>query len=105
MTSAVTQHLIGEHQRRDALGVAKYGQTLDRTDLSATDWLQHQIEELMDGAGYAEALRRKLTAIADEMRAIPAEKLVQGRILHQFADRLTGPADSPGPEPDPPPAC
>ena len=53
--SEVTRQLI----QRDRHGREKYGQTLDRTDLKLADWLQHQAEELMDGAGYALAAKRE----------------------------------------------
>lgn len=53
--SEVTRQLI----ERDAHGQRKYGTSLDRTDLSLGDWLQHQAEELMDGAGYALAAKRE----------------------------------------------
>lgn len=42
--------------RREA-GRKKYGTTMEREDLSEVDWLQHLIEELLDGAIYAERLR------------------------------------------------
>lgn len=57
--SNVTQQLIDQLQQRDAHGKAKYGVTLDRMDLNLGDWLQHQAEELMDGAGYALAAKRE----------------------------------------------
>ena len=57
-TSEVTRQLI----ERDQSGRAKYGTTLDRTDLSPAEWLQHMAEELLDGAGYALACRRELLA-------------------------------------------
>lgn len=38
--------------RRSELGIAKYGVTLDRTDLSLRDWLQHAYEEHLDAANY-----------------------------------------------------
>ena len=66
--SEVTRQLI----ERDAHGQRKYGTSLDRTDLTLGDWLQHQAEELMDGAGYALAAKReyeKLVAERDELRA------------------------------------
>lgn len=39
---------------RSTEGIAKYGVTLERTDLSLVDWLRHLQEELLDGALYAE---------------------------------------------------
>lgn len=56
--SATTQQLIDMLIERDQLGRAKYGTTLDRTDLTLDQWLQHQVEELLDGAGYALAAMR-----------------------------------------------
>ena len=57
--SDVTRTLICQLIERDTHGRMKYGTTLDRTDLTLTDWLQHQSEELMDGAGYALAAKRE----------------------------------------------
>lgn len=57
--SDVTRALLEQLIDRDAHGKAKYGVTLDRTDLNLGDWLQHQAEELMDGAGYALAAKRE----------------------------------------------
>lgn len=54
--SDVTRQLI----ERDQRGRAKYGTTLDRTDLTLADWLQHMAEELLDAAGYALAARRSV---------------------------------------------
>lgn len=56
-TTALLMVLLGQ---RDAKGLASYGKTLDRTDLTATDWLQHMTEELLDGAGYAQAAKREI---------------------------------------------
>jgi len=58
VVNAVRQKLA----ERPALGIAKYGTTMARTDLSRLDWLRHAQEELMDGAIYLERL------IQDEMR-------------------------------------
>jgi hypothetical protein len=38
--------------RRSQIGIAKYGVTLDRTDLTLRDWLQHAYEETLDQANY-----------------------------------------------------
>jgi hypothetical protein len=44
-TVQAAQRLLAE---REALGLKKYGTTVDRTDLQAGDWLQHAIEETSD---------------------------------------------------------
>lgn len=56
--SKTTQALIDLLIERDVAGRAKYGTTLDRTDLTHDQWLQHMAEELLDGAGYALAAKR-----------------------------------------------
>lgn len=61
--SATTQLLIEMLTQRDAHGLAKYGTTLDRTDLTPAQWLQHLTEELLDGAGYAQAMLREFRAL------------------------------------------
>lgn len=42
--------------RRAEVGLAKYGVTMERTDLSRLDWLIHAQEEAMDLAVYLERL-------------------------------------------------
>lgn len=71
--SDTSRILIELLARRDAHGKAKYGTSLDRTDLSLVDWLQHQTEELLDGAGYAQAAKReaeKLLALEGPLRKL-----------------------------------
>lgn len=46
--------------KRSQLGVAKYGVTLARDDLSFRAWIQHLYEELLDASNYA---KRTLTAL------------------------------------------
>lgn len=57
--SEVTESLVREIRDRDAKGRAKYGTTLDRADLSADEWAQHAIEELLDAAGYLRAWQKR----------------------------------------------
>ena len=60
--SRTTQQLIDMLVSRDAVGRAKYGTSLDRTDLSADEWAQHMLEELLDAAGYLARLRETRAA-------------------------------------------
>ena len=62
--SRTTQQLIDTLLTRDTTGLAKYGKSLDRTDLSADEWAQHMLEELLDAAGYLVRLREVLAARA-----------------------------------------
>jgi hypothetical protein len=54
------QAVIRKFQERSALGIKKYGTTLDRTDLKPRDWIQHAQEELMDGILYLERLKQEI---------------------------------------------
>ncbi len=65
---ALTNHLPIEEAiqaqggaRRD-FGLQKYGVTLDRSDLSQLEWLQHLKEELMDAVRYCECQQRAIEA-------------------------------------------
>jgi len=60
--SDTTAALIDMLRQREATGLIKYGKTLDRTDLSQAEWLQHMAEEMLDGAGYALAALRTMKA-------------------------------------------
>lgn len=45
---------------RSERGIAKYGHTMLRSDLSKIDWLRHAQEEAMDLAIYLERLIRDM---------------------------------------------
>lgn len=49
-------------QDRSRVGIAKYGTTLAREDLSLKDWLIHAYEETLDKANYLKAAILKLEA-------------------------------------------
>lgn len=68
----VTDHLIRHVRARAAIGLAKYGVTLDRGDLSLTDWLAHALEEATDLSGY---LRRLSVFLEREMQQMPSAEL------------------------------
>ena len=53
-TDSVVDSVIDEHIKRAQMGKEKYNNTLDRTDLSVIDYLQHAKEEAMDLALYLE---------------------------------------------------
>jgi hypothetical protein len=54
---SIVQTVIQKFQQRSAVGINKYGTTLDRKDLEPLDWIQHAQEELMDGILYLEKLK------------------------------------------------
>lgn len=57
--SETTLKLIHELTSRDLRGQKKYGTSLDRRDLTSSEWHQHLLEELLDAACYV--LRAKQT--------------------------------------------
>jgi hypothetical protein len=57
---SIVEEVVRKYQQRSEIGIRKYGTTLDRTDLSLDNWLQHVQEELMDATLYIERLRKEL---------------------------------------------
>ena len=61
VVKSTTERLVTMLRQRHKAGLKKYGVTVDRTDLKLEDWIQHAIEELLDGAAY-------LTRIKDNLK-------------------------------------
>ena len=59
-TDTIVDSIVDSFISRAAQGKAKYGQTLDRHDLSTLEWIHHAQEELMDGILYLEKLKKTL---------------------------------------------
>jgi hypothetical protein len=55
---SIVQAVIKKFQERSEVGIAKYGTTLDRSDLKTVDWIRHAQEELMDAILYLEKLKQ-----------------------------------------------
>jgi hypothetical protein len=51
MTDTESQ-VIADIQRRQLVGLQKYGMTVSENPLNLRQWLQHQYEELLDAAIY-----------------------------------------------------
>ena len=51
------ENLVEKMQERAKMGHEKYGTTMDRKDLTETEWETHLQEELMDAAIYMTKLR------------------------------------------------
>jgi hypothetical protein len=60
---SIVESVINDLDRRSKLGIKKYGTTLDRTDLSRKEWLQHAYEESLDKSLYL----KKLISLEDEI--------------------------------------
>lgn len=54
----IVASVIEKFRKRSNIGVAKYGTTLDREDLSMIAWLNHAQEEHMDAILYLEKVRK-----------------------------------------------
>ena len=50
--STILQQVIADMRVREERGLMKYGTTVDRTDLTQGQWLQHAYEEALDLAIY-----------------------------------------------------
>ena len=60
ITDPIVDTVIDKFKGRSDVGIAKYGTTVDRNDLSVLDWLKHLQEELMDATLYIEKLSKEL---------------------------------------------
>ena len=67
---SVVNSVIEQFAKRSNVGVEKYGTTLDRTDLTMLDWIQHAQEELMDGILYLEKIKKTMIE-TQKIRASP----------------------------------
>jgi hypothetical protein len=56
-TSVLLDKVITDLKTREAKGIETYGTTLDRTDLTRSQWLQHAYEEALDLALYLKKLK------------------------------------------------
>lgn len=67
-----TDTLIAMIRERHAAGLAKYGVTVDRKDLTPEQWLQHSIEERIDDLKYMMRAAQEIAALRqnrDDWRA------------------------------------
>jgi len=60
-------------QGRANVGEVKYGVSIDRDDLTASEWAQHAIEELLDGAQYLIRLKDEMEALQEENAELKQE--------------------------------
>ena len=74
--------------KRDAVGVAKYGQTVDQNQLSASEWAQHAVEEAADGLKYAIRAKEEALKLEQEVQALREKvtRLEADRLEHELAN-------------------
>ena len=53
----IVASIIRKMYNRSQVGIKKYGTTMERNDLSFTDWVTHLQEECLDAAIYCERLK------------------------------------------------
>lgn len=58
MKDKIVEAVLEQFKQRSEVGINKYGVTLDRTDLSRLQWIQHAQEEAMDLILYLEKLKQ-----------------------------------------------
>jgi hypothetical protein len=63
---SVVDAIVAKFLERSAIGQQKYGVTLDRTDLSPLDWIQHAQEEHMDAILYLEKLKGEICKLISQ---------------------------------------
>ena len=57
MKDTIVESVIEQFKQRSNVGINKYGTTLDRTDLTRLEWLNHAQQEAMDMILYLEKLK------------------------------------------------
>ena len=58
----IVEEVINLFRIRSEEGIKKYGTTLDRDDLSESEWIQHLQEELMDAILYLTKLKNTINS-------------------------------------------
>ena len=61
-----TESIVDMIRSRAAVGLDKYGVSMDRTDLTTEQWIQHAIEEMLDGAQYLYRIKQELAKRLDK---------------------------------------
>jgi hypothetical protein len=56
MDSKILAEVINDMRNREAKGLETYGTSMDREDLSTSQWITHLKEELMDAILYLKKL-------------------------------------------------
>ena len=62
---SIVESVVERFKERSEVGIAKYGVTLDRDDLTTLQWMIHFREELMDGLLYLERVIKDKQSIID----------------------------------------
>lgn len=79
-TDSVVFETIQDIAARAEVGLKKYNTTMDRDDLTASDWIQHAYEECLDMALYLKRLRRDMLAMEEELRAFKTQAMIKSKL-------------------------
>ena len=66
--SGTEARVIAMIASRQEVGLRKYGITVEENPLSLREWLQHQLEELLDAAIYCQRAIEQIDKKADDFR-------------------------------------
>lgn len=81
---SIVNSVVNRFKERSEVGIAKYGTTMDRKDLSTLEWMIHFREELMDGLLYLERV------IQDTQKENIIDIMKSDEELGLYADTWTG---------------
>lgn len=73
MEDSVVKSIIEQYKQRSDVGIKKYNTTLDRKDLTLTEWLQMAKEEAMDFTLYIQRVQNELEFAEKEMERLKKE--------------------------------
>lgn len=60
MVDSIVESVIEKIKSRSEIGIKKYGNTLDREDMTTIEWIDAAIEEQMDNILYLTRLKKDL---------------------------------------------
>lgn len=86
-TDSIVFDVIKEIAERAEAGLNKYGTTMDRTDLNASDWVQHAYEEALDMAIYLKRLRKDMLAMEEELRAFKLQNIIKEKLQQDSSSK------------------
>jgi|LakMenEpi03Aug12_release.lakeMendotaPanAssembly.Ray.scaffolds.fasta_scaffold1612085_1 hypothetical protein len=64
---SIVENVINQFKQRSEVGIKKYNTTLDRTDLSTLDWIEHAKQEAMDFILYLEKLKSEVNNLKNSL--------------------------------------
>ena len=88
-TDSIVFDTIKDLSQRAEVGLKKYNTTMDREDLTASDWVQHAYEECLDMALYLKRLRKDMLAMEEELRAFKTQQMIKNKLAEDAIKKTT----------------